>query len=237
MMAEIRGNRRNVVILFSGGLDSTTVLAIATAKGYQCNCISFLYGQQHYIEVEKAGALAARMGVCKHLVLNLELDKIGGSALTGDLPLPTGRSFDEMKSSIPSSYVPARNSIFLSYALSWAEVIGAMDIFIGANIVDYSGYPDCRPEYLESFEKMANLGTKAGVEDDRGFKIHAPLLYLTKREIILKGVSLGVDYAETHSCYNPDKAGRACGKCDSCRLRLKGFSEAGIIDPAPYQSD
>ena len=236
-MAEIRGNRRNVVILFSGGLDSTTVLAIATAEGYQCNCISFLYGQQHYIEVEKAEALAARMGVCKHLVLNLELDKIGGSALTGDLPLPTGRSFDEMKSSIPSSYVPARNSIFLSYALSWAEVIGAMDIFIGANIVDYSGYPDCRPEYLESFEKMADLGTKAGVEGGRGFKIHAPLLYLTKREIILKGVSLGVNYAETHSCYNPDKAGRACGKCDSCRLRLKGFSEAGIIDPAPYQSD
>ncbi len=236
-MAEICGNRRNVVILFSGGLDSTTVLAIAAAEGYQCNCISFLYGQQHYIEVEKAEALAARMGVCKHLVLNLELDKIGGSALTGDLPLPTGRSFDAMKLSIPSSYVPARNSIFLSYALSWAEVIGAMDIFIGANIVDYSGYPDCRPEYLESFEKMADLGTKAGVEGGRGFKIHAPLLYLTKREIILKGVSLGVDYAETHSCYNPDKAGRACGKCDSCRLRLKGFSEAGIIDPAPYQSD
>ncbi len=236
-MAEICGNSRNVVILFSGGLDSTTVLAIAAAKGYQCNCISFLYGQQHYIEVKKAEALAARMGVCKHLVLNLELDKIGGSALTGDLLLPTGRSFDEMKSSIPSSYVPARNSIFLSYALSWAEVIGAMDIFIGANIVDYSGYPDCRPEYLESFEKMADLGTKAGVEGDRGFKIHAPLLYLTKKEIILKGVSLGVDYAETHSCYNPDKAGRACGKCDSCRLRLKGFSEAGIIDPAPYQSD
>ena len=236
-MAEICGNSRNVVILFSGGLDSTTVLAIAAAKGYQCNCISFLYGQQHYIEVKKAEALAARMGVCKHLVLNLELDKIGGSALTGNLLLPTGRSFDEMKSSIPSSYVPARNSIFLSYALSWAEVIGAMDIFIGANIVDYSGYPDCRPEYLESFEKMADLGTKAGVEGDRGFKIHAPLLYLTKKEIILKGVSLGVDYAETHSCYNPDKAGRACGKCDSCRLRLKGFSEAGIIDPAPYQSD
>ena len=236
-MAETGGNRRNNVILFSGGLDSTTVLSIAMAEGYQCNCISFLYGQQHYIEVEKAEALAARMGVCKHLVLNLELDKIGGSALTGDLPLPTGRSFDEMKSSIPSSYVPARNSIFLSYALSWAEVLGARDIFIGVNVMDYSGYPDCRPEYLESFEKMADLGTKAGVEGGRGFKIHAPLLYLTKKEIILKGMSLGVDYAETHSCYNPDETGRACGRCDSCRLRLKGFSEAGVIDPAPYQSD
>ncbi|MEA2084192.1 MAG: 7-cyano-7-deazaguanine synthase QueC [Thermodesulfobacteriota bacterium] len=236
-MAEIGASRRNSVILFSGGLDSTTVLSIAMAEGYQCNCISFLYGQQHYIEVEKAEVLAARIGVCKHLVLNLELEKIGGSALTGDLPLPTGRSFDEMKSSIPSSYVPARNSIFLSYALSWAEVLGARDIFIGVNVMDYSGYPDCRPEYLESFEKMADLGTKAGVEGGRGFKIHAPLLYLTKKEIILKGMSLGVDYAETHSCYNPDETGRACGKCDSCRLRLKGFSEAGVIDPAPYQSD
>ena len=177
------------------------------------------------------------MGVYRHLVLNIELDKIGGSALTGDIPLPMGRSFDEMKSSIPSSYVPARNSIFLAYAVSWGEVIGARDIFIGVNVMDYSGYPDCRPEYLSSFEKMANLGTKAGVEGGRGFNIHAPLLCLTKKEIILKGVSLGVDYAETHSCYSPDKAGRACGKCDSCRLRLKGFSEAGVNDPVEYQSD
>lgn len=222
------------VVLLSGGLDSTTVLAIARAEGYQCYCLSFAYGQRQEVELERARAAARRYGAKEHLVLRGDLDRIGGSALTTDTSVPKGRSFDEMDAGIPVTYVPGRNTLFLSYAMSWAEVVGAADIFIGVNALDYSGYPDCRPEYLEAFAKMANLATRAGVEG-RKLSIHAPLMQMTKKEIIQKGVALGVDYSLTHSCYDPDAEGRACGGCDSCRLRLKGFAEAGLTDPVVYQ--
>lgn len=227
-------NDRKAVVLLSGGLDSTTVLAIARAEGFQCYCLSFDYGQRQILELERARANAARMAAVEHLVLNIDLGRIGGSALTADIAVPKHRTAAEMERSVPVTYVPARNTIFLSYAMAWAEVLGAGDIFIGVNAVDYSGYPDCRPEFLEAFERLAGLATKAAVEDGRPLKIHAPLIRLSKKEIILKGMALGVDYSTTHSCYDPED-GLACGACDSCRLRLKGFAEAGLPDPAPYK--
>jgi 7-cyano-7-deazaguanine synthase len=224
---------KKAVILFSGGLDSTTVLAIAKDAGYSCHCLSFQYGQKQTIELEKATQLAKESQVSKHLILNLDLDKIGGSALTDTIEVPKDR--DTSDDSIPVTYVPARNTIFLSHAVAWAEVLGAWDIFIGVNAVDYSGYPDCRPEFLEAFSKMANLGTKAGVSGEGALTIHAPLLKLSKAEIVIKGMALGVDYAKTHSCYDP-VGEKACGRCDACILRLQGFRDAGLTDPANYVS-
>ena len=224
------------VVLLSGGLDSTTVLAIAKDEGFACYCLSFQYGQRQSIELERAKENSAKLGAVEHLVLHIGLDAIGGSALTGEIEVPRGRSFEDMEASIPQTYVPGRNTIFLAYAMAWAEVLGADNIFIGVNVLDYSGYPDCRPEYISAFEKMANLATKAGTEEKRSLAIHTPLLHMTKGEIIAKGISLGVDYATTHSCYDPDQEGVACGECDSCRLRLKGFAEAGIEDPLPYKN-
>ncbi|MCK5226734.1 MAG: 7-cyano-7-deazaguanine synthase QueC [Desulfobulbaceae bacterium] len=226
---------KNAVVLLSGGLDSTTVLAIARDEGFCCHCLSFSYGQRQAIELERAGENAKKMGAAHHLVLNLDLDKIGGSALTSGIDVPKGRSYEEMEADIPVTYVPCRNTIFLSYATAWGEVVGAHHIFIGVNALDYSGYPDCRPEFLRAFEQVANLGTKAGVSGAGHFTIHAPLMHLSKKEIIMKGTSLGVDYSTTHSCYDPNENGIACGSCDSCRLRLKGFSEAGLTDPISYQ--
>ena len=226
--------QKNAVILISGGLDSTTVLAMAMADGYRCHAMSFDYGQRHRFELEAARNIAASMGVAKHLVVRLDLRKIGGSALTADIAVPKSRTSDEMNAGIPITYVPARNTIFLSHALAWAEVLSASDIFIGVNAVDYSGYPDCRPEYIHAFETMANLATKAGVEGRTRICIHTPLIDMTKADIIRTGIRLGVDYAMTHSCYDPSADGRACGACDSCLLRKKGFRESGIDDPTPY---
>lgn len=226
---------KKAIVLLSGGLDSTTVLALAKGEGYQCYCLSFSYGQRQTVELEKARETARRMGATAHLVLNLDLAKIGGSALTSDIDVPKMRSEEEMEESIPITYVPGRNTIFLSHAVAWAEVVGAFDIFIGINVLDYSGYPDCRPEYLEALEEVANLGTRAGVQSGRRFHLHAPLMRLTKKEIIQKGTELGVDYNLTHSCYDPDEYGNACGECDACLLRLKGFAEAGLEDPVAYQ--
>lgn len=223
---------RQAVVLLSGGLDSTTVLALAQSQGFSCNCLSFRYGQRQDIELERARAIAQQAGVQRHLVLRVDLDTIGGSALTADIEVPKDRPFGEMEKEIPVTYVPGRNILFLAHALSWAEVLGASDIFLGINAVDYSGYPDCRPEFLRAFEQMANLGTKAGASGT-AFRFHAPLIHLSKKEIILKGMELGVDYSRTHSCYDPIES-KACGRCDACRLRLQGFSEAGLIDPAPY---
>ena len=224
---------KKAVILFSGGLDSTTVLAIAKEAGYSCYCLSFRYGQKQTVELEKAARLAELNQVNKHLILNLDLDKIGGSALTDSIEVPKDR--DSNDDSIPVTYVPARNTIFLSHAIAWAEVLEAQDIFIGVNAVDYSGYPDCRPEFLEAFSTMANLGTKAGVSGEGRFSIHAPLLRMSKAEIVAEGMRLGVDYSKTHSCYDPVN-GIACGRCDACVLRLQGFREAGLSDPADYIS-
>lgn len=234
-MLKSNKNKSKAVVLLSGGLDSTTVLAIAKAEGYQCCCLSFSYGQRQSVELEWAKANAAKYDVKEHLILQLDLDKIGGSALTTDIAVPKGRDFAEMEKTIPVTYVPGRNTIFLSYAMAWAEVLGAKDIFIGINALDYSGYPDCRPEFLATFEHLANIGTKAGVEGNKSFSIHAPLMQFTKKEIIEKGAALGVDYSTTYSCYDPDQQGRACGECDSCRLRLKGFADAGLTDPVQYQ--
>jgi len=227
------GNRKAVVLL-SGGLDSATALAIAAAEGYAPFAISFRYGQRHSIEIESARRVAAALGVERHIVIDIGLGAIGGSALTDDVSVPKGRSAEEMTGGIPVTYVPARNTIFLSFALGWAEVIGSEDIFIGVNALDYSGYPDCRPEYIEAFERMASLATKAGVEGGMRLKVHAPLVAMTKAEIIRTGLKLGVDYSLTHSCYDPAGEGLACGKCDSCQLRLKGFREAGARDPIRY---
>ena len=224
------------VVLLSGGLDSTTTLAIARSQGFSCYCLSFHYGQRQAIELERAKENARFLGCEEHLVLRLDLDRIGGSSLTGSEEVPKNRSVAEMGLSVPSTYVPGRNTIFLAHAVAWAEVLGAFDIFIGVNVLDYSGYPDCRPEYLCAFEKTANLGTRAGIESGRSFSIHAPLLSSNKSEIIKTGRALGVDFAKTHSCYDPDALGRACGACDACLLRLKGFAEAGIVDPATYVS-
>lgn len=224
--------KTKAVILLSGGLDSTTVLAIAQSRGYDCSCLSFRYGQRQDIELERARTIAEHHGIRQHLILRLDLDAIGGSALTTDTPVPKNRPFAEIEERIPVTYVPGRNIIFLSHALAWAEVLGAADIFLGINAVDYSGYPDCRPEFLAAFAKMADLGTRAGTEG-RPFQLHAPLLEMSKKEIIQTGIKLGVDYSGTHSCYDP--AGElACGACDACLLRLKGFAEAGLEDPIRY---
>lgn len=225
---------KKAVILLSGGLDSTTVLAIAKDAGYDCHCLSFAYGQRQKIELERARAIADRAGAL-HLVLRLDLDKIGGSALTGSQAVPKHRSAAELSGPIPATYVPSRNLIFLAHAAAWAEVLGAQDIFIGVNALDYSGYPDCRPEFIAAFEKLLNLGTRAGVEGGKPFTIHAPLLHLNKGEIIKRGLALGVDYSLTHSCYDPSPEGIACGACDSCLLRRKGFKAAGMADPIPYR--
>lgn len=222
-------NDKKAVILLSGGLDSATVIALAKAQGYDCYSMSFDYGQRHRAELQAADRVARQLGVIEHKVIGLNLNGIGGSALTDisiDVPETPGEG-------IPVTYVPARNTVFLSLALGWAEVLGARDIFIGVNAVDYSGYPDCRPEFVEAFERLANLATKAGVEGD-GFRIQAPLQFLSKAQIIQAGVAQGVDYSLTVSCYQADDDGRACGKCDSCRLRSEGFSAAGIDDPTRY---
>lgn len=235
----MKNKKPRAVILLSGGLDSTTILAIARAEGYECYCLSFSYGQRQAVELRRARENAIRYQACEHLVLDLGLDRIGGSALTTDLEVPKGeRLAGNLKdeNDIPVTYVPGRNTIFLSYAMAWAEVLGAWDIFIGVNAMDYSGYPDCRPEYLQAFAEMARLATKAGIKEEREFAIHAPLLKMTKKDIILKGIALGIDYSHTHSCYDPDEYGNACGGCDACQLRLKGFAEAGLSDPADYQS-
>lgn len=225
---------QKAVILVSGGLDSTTALAIAKAGGFDCYTMSFDYGQRHRSELAAARKAADALGAVKHLVIRIDLGAIGGSALTGDIAVPKNRNASDMAANIPDTYVPARNTIFLSYGLAWAEVIGASDIFIGVNAVDYSGYPDCRPEFIKAFEQMANLATKAAVEGKIPIRLQTPLLYFTKAEIIEKGLSLGVDYAMTHSCYDPAPDGRACGECDSCRLRKKGFDEAGLRDPLDF---
>lgn len=220
---------KKAVVLFSGGLDSTTCLAIARAEGFAPYAMSFSYGQRHSRELEVAKANAKLMGAAEHLVVEFDYRLVGGSALTADIAVPKEGVGDD----IPVTYVPARNTIFLSFALGWAEVLGAFDIFIGVNALDYSGYPDCRPEYVAAFESMANLATKAGVEGKR-LTIHTPLISLSKAEIVRRGLDLGVDFSRTHSCYDPTPAGLACGKCDSCRLRLKGFAEAGVVDPVQY---
>ncbi len=227
-------NNKISIVLTSGGLDSATAAAIAREQGYELNCLSFDYGQRHRFELEAARKVAASMGARRHLVLAVDMRPIGGSSLT-DLQMEVPKSGIQA-GTIPSTYVPARNTIFLAYALAWAEVIGAGHIFIGANCIDYSGYPDCRPAYLEAFEKMANLATKAAVEGRCAIRIHAPLLQMTKAEIISQGMRLGVDYSITHSCYDPDPHGLACGRCDSCILRREGFIQAGVKDPTPYQA-
>ena len=226
--------RKKAVILSSGGIDSTTAMAMAKREGYELYSLSFDYGQRHAVELEAAARTAAALGARRHLVIRIDLGKIGGSALTNEIAVPHGRSEEQLASGIPVTYVPARNTIFLSYALAWAEVLEAADIFIGVNAVDYSGYPDCRPEYIGAFEAMANLAIKAAVEGKLQISIRTPLIRMTKAEIIRTGTELGVDYRLTHSCYDPDAQGRACGDCDSCLLRKKGFREAGIPDPTVY---
>ena len=225
---------KNAVVLLSGGLDSATVAAIAISEGFQVSALSFAYGQRHSWELEAAGGVARSLGITSHRIANIDLRVFGGSALTDDIAVPKGRSSGEMSHGIPITYVPARNTIFLSYALAWAEVLGANDVFIGVNALDYSGYPDCRPEYIRAFEAMANLATKAAVEGRQRLTIHTPLIDLTKAQIIRRGLSLGVDYSLTSSCYDPAPDGRPCGQCDSCLLRQKGFREAGMTDPLPY---
>lgn len=225
----------SAVILLSGGIDSATALAIARRDGFACHAISFDYGQRHRIELDAAQQVAQALGVHRHVVIPFDLRIIGGSALTDAIAVPKGRSEERMGADVPITYVPARNTIFLSLALGFAEVVGAYDLFIGANAVDYSGYPDCRPEYLRAFEQLANLATKAGIEKKGRFRIHAPLIHLTKSEIIRTGLSLGVDYGLTRSCYDPAEDGGACGQCDSCLIRKKGFREAGVADPTQYE--
>ena len=227
----MQNNAKKAVVLLSGGLDSTTVLAMATAQGYACYCLSFQYGQRQEVELERAQRIAKHFQAKQHLILRVDLDAIGGSALTSDMAVPKDRSHQNGED-IPQTYVPARNIIFLAHALSWAEVLEAADIFLGINAIDYSGYPDCRPEFLEAFARMARLGTKAGALG-KELRFHAPLQHLSKKEIILRGVELGVDYSMTHSCYDPVDD-LACGHCDACLLRLQGFREAGLVDPARY---
>jgi 7-cyano-7-deazaguanine synthase len=227
---------KNAVVLLSGGIDSTTTLAIAIAEGYEAYALSFDYGQRHEIETEAACRVAKSLGAKEHRVAKIDLRVFGGSALTDDLVVPKRRSETEIAHGIPITYVPARNTIFLAYALAWAELIAASDIFLGVNAIDYSGYPDCRPEFIEAFQGLANLATKAGVEGRR-FQIHTPLIKLPKAEIIRKAVELGVDLSLTHSCYDPSTEGLACRECDSCLLRLKGFREAGIKDPIRYAKE
>ena len=224
-------NKDKAIVLSSGGLDSTTAMAIARHEGYEIYSLSFRYGQRHAVELEAAQRVAKALGAKQHLVIDIDLAKIGGSALTDDIEVPKSRTEQDMQKEIPVTYVPARNTIFLSYALAWAEVLGASDIFIGVNAIDYSGYPDCRPEYIEAFERMANLATKAAVEGKAQIGIRTPLIQMTKAEIIQKGTELGVDYSMSYSCYDPSAEGKACGHCDSCLLRKKGFREAGVADP------
>ncbi|MDB5387921.1 MAG: exsB protein [Planctomycetaceae bacterium] len=227
---------RPAVVLVSGGLDSATVLAIAKAAGFTPFALTFDYGQRHRFELDAARRVCQAAGVTRQVVTKIDLRSFGGSALTSDLAVPKDRDADELSHGIPITYVPARNTVFLSFALGWAEVLGAADIFIGVNAVDYSGYPDCRPEFIAAFQHLANLATKAGVEGTSQWQIHTPLIDLTKAEIIREGHRLGVDYALTHSCYDPDESGRSCGHCDSCQLRLKGFAEVGLADPVSYVS-
>ena len=219
------------VVLLSGGLDSTTVLAIAKNQGFDCYALSFRYGQRHIHELKAAETVAAAQGVARHVVAQIDLREFGGSALTADIEVPKGRSATDMSHGIPITYVPARNTVFLSFALAWAETLGSSDIFVGVNALDYSGYPDCRPEYIAAYETMANLATKAGVEGTQKLKIHSPLISLTKAQIVQEGLRLGVDYSYTSSCYDPHEDGKPCGACDSCLLRAKGFAEAGVNDP------
>lgn len=222
------------VLLLSGGLDSTTLLALATRDGYAVNALTFRYGQRHDLEIDRARDVAAHYGVVRHVVADIDLRLFGGSALTSDIAVPLDRSATELGHGIPVTYVPARNTIFLSFALAWAEVLGADEIFIGVNALDYSGYPDCRPEFIRAFETMANLATKAGVEGAARMAVRTPLIDMSKKEIVSLGIVLGVDYSRTTSCYDPSEDGAACGHCDACQLRLKGFSEAGIADPVRY---
>lgn len=223
------------VVLLSGGLDSTTVLAIARSQGYLPYALSFEYGQRHDVELAAASRVAAAQGVARHVVAKIDLRVFGGSALTDDIAVPHHASDAELAADIPVTYVPARNTVFLSFALAWAETLECSDIFIGVNALDYSGYPDCRPEYIEAYEQLANLATKAGVQGRQKLRIHAPLIDMTKAQIIERGLALGVDYGLTHSCYDPDASGRPCGTCDSCLLRQRGFAELGLTDPALTQ--
>ncbi|MEZ4298993.1 MAG: 7-cyano-7-deazaguanine synthase QueC [Polyangiaceae bacterium] len=229
-------NDKKAVVLLSGGLDSTTTLAIAKSQGFIPYAMTFRYGQRHEVEIDAARRIASRLGVTQHVVVEIDLRLFGGSALTSDIAVPKGRSVSEMGHGIPVTYVPARNTIFLSFALAWAEVLGSQDIFIGVNALDYSGYPDCRPEYIEAYQRMANLATKEGVEGRQSLSIHTPLIHLSKAAIIQRGLELGIDYGVTSTCYDPDIAGHACGVCDACLLRLKGFAENGLRDPAPYRA-
>jgi 7-cyano-7-deazaguanine synthase len=228
------GRNPRAVILLSGGLDSATTLAEAKLQGFELHALSVRYGQRHVVEIEAARAVACSLGVSRHVEVNIDLRSFGGSALVSDQEVPKGRSAEAMSEGIPTTYVPARNTVFLSLALAWAETLDAFDLFIGANCIDYSGYPDCRPEYLRAFEVMANLGTRAGVEGRGRFRIHAPLLLLTKEQIIARGIKLGVDYSLTHSCYDPTPAGLACGACDACQIRWSAFERLGLIDPIQY---
>jgi len=224
------------VVLLSGGMDSTTTAAIAGSRGFDIYALTFRYGQRHQVELEAAKRVATRLGVRRHVVLDIDLRAFGGSALTADIPVPKDTPLDDIGRRIPTTYVPARNTIFLAFATAWAEVLGASDIFLGANALDYSGYPDCRPEFFQAFEAAANLATRAGTEAGRRLTIHAPLSSMSKREIIEAGMRLGLDYGITLTCYDPAPDGAACGRCEACILRLKGFREAGLEDPAPYQT-
>jgi 7-cyano-7-deazaguanine synthase len=227
--------QRRAIVLLSGGLDSTTVLAIAQEQKFEPFALTFRYGQRHEVEVRAAREIARQMKAAEHVVVDIDLRLFGGSALTGDLDVPKNRTAEEMNTGIPITYVPARNTIFLSFALAWAEVLEAWDIFIGVNALDYSGYPDCRPEYVEAYERMANLATKAAVDGHARLRIHAPLISLSKADIVRRGLALGVDYRMTTSCYEPGRDGEACSECDACCLRLKGFREVGIQDPIQYR--
>jgi len=229
------GSKKGAVVLLSGGLDSTTVAAVAKNQGFDVHALSFRYGQRHAHELEAARKVAQKLGVAEHRIVDIDLRAFGGSALTSDeLAVPKSRSADELSTGIPVTYVPARNTVFLSFALAWCDVLKCTDIFIGVNALDYSGYPDCRPEYIEAFEKMANLATQVGTEGGGHIKIHAPLQHLTKAEIVKLGLSLKVDYSSTISCYDPTPEGRSCGLCDACQLRQKGFAENGLSDPIAY---
>jgi 7-cyano-7-deazaguanine synthase len=223
-------------VLLSGGLDSTTTVAIAKSEGFDVYALSFRYGQRHALELEAARRIAERFAVAEHVIVDIDLRVFGGSALTADIDVPKGRDLSEMSAEIPVTYVPARNTVFLSFALAWAEVLKASDIFIGVNALDYSGYPDCRPEFVSAFEQLASLATRAGVTEKRRLAVHAPLIKFSKAEIIRTGLALGVDYGMTRSCYDPADSGAACGLCDSCQLRLRGFAENGLTDPAPYRA-
>ncbi len=229
--------RPKAIVLLSGGIDSTTTLALAQRQGFEVYALTFRYGQRHQLEVEAARRIAGALRAARHEIVDLDLRRFGGSALTDDIAVPKDRTTGEIAGGIPVTYVPARNTIFLAFALAWAEVLGAADIFVGVNALDYSGYPDCRPEYIAAFQHMADLATKAGVEGRQRLRIHTPLIALSKQQIIQTGFSLGVDYALTSSCYDPSPTGEACGRCDACLLRLKGFAEAGARDPIRYRQE